>query len=219
MPSVSTPRDTSLVPVALRDTALTVMGLAHDATPAHFDTFREKCKAQIDRLRTELESAGHPPDIVEDATYAQCALLDEAALRFLKGSDRDAWEHQPLQVTEFKSHDAGEELITRIKRRLAQPQPVLPLLAIFAAVLDLGFEGQFALDGSNARVALMAALDERLASERDTSGPVIVRSGAARGRLGKLSPLAWVLAACVTSAVAYLTLDQWLTAAIARMAS
>jgi type VI secretion system protein ImpK len=205
------------LPVALRDTALTVTGLAGHATPDPFSTLRAKCQAQIEQLRIELRAAGHPRDVIEDAAYAQCALLDEAALSHLRGGDRDAWEREPLQVSEFQSHDAGDELIARIEQRLAQPQPVLPLLAIFIAVLDLGFKGKFALDGNEARSALMQALDTRLgrADEQDTAGTVLVMHGR-RGRwFGHLSPLAWVAIATIAAALVYVALDQWLTAAIA----
>jgi type VI secretion system protein ImpK len=199
---------------------LTVTGLASGAAPTAFDAFRRKCTEQIEHLRSELTTAGHPRDVIEDATYAQCALLDEAALSSLKGVDRDAWEREPLQVSEFQSHDAGEELIVRIMRRLAQPQPVLPLLAIFAAVLDLGFRGKFALEGLDARTSLMRALDERLGRHgegNDSSGPVVVRTGRSRRGFGNLSPLAWVVIAIVAADVVYIALDQWLTASIAQI--
>jgi len=206
----------SLLPVALRDTALTVTSLANDATPAVFDGFRQKCKEQVDRLGAELTAAGHSRDVIEDACYAQCALLDEAALSSLKGSDRDAWEHEPLQVSEFQSHNAGEELIARIERRLAAPQPVLPLLAIFIAVLDLGFKGRFARDGHDARAALMRAIDEHLDRNPDTSGPVIVRPAVTHRWNGHLSPLAWVVITCVATGMVYLAFDHWLTVSIAQ---
>ncbi|MGQ7933545.1 DotU family type IV/VI secretion system protein [Paraburkholderia sp. D1E] len=221
MTSVETAYPT-LLPVALRDTALTVTSLSSDAAPASsFDDFRRKCKKQIEGLRAELRSAGHPRDVVEDAAYAQCALLDEAALNMLKGSDRDAWEREPLQVVEFQSHDAGQELITRIERRLAEPQPVLPLLAIFGAVLSLGFTGKFAIDGRDARAALMRAVDERLArgiGRTDPTGAVIVTQGVGHRWLDKLSPIAWVMIASVAAAVVYFAIDQWLNASIAQIA-
>jgi type VI secretion system protein ImpK len=143
--------------------------------------------------------------------------LDEAALSHLRGADRDAWEREPLQVSEFQSHDAGDELIARIELRLAQPQPVLPLLAIFSAVLDLGFKGKFALDGNEARSTLMQAIDTRLGrtDEQEASGMVMVMQGR-RGRwFGQLSPLAWVAIAAIVATLTYVALDQWLTAAIA----
>jgi type VI secretion system protein ImpK len=120
--------------------------------------------------------------VVEDAAYAQCALLDEYALRRLTGDERSAWEREPLQVQEFQSHNAGEELIARIERRLAEAQPVIPLLVVFHAVLGLGFQGKFALEGNAARDALVHTIDERLqrAGVQKTTGPVIVTAGKMR---------------------------------------
>jgi type VI secretion system protein ImpK len=109
---------TALLPNAFRDTAFTVASLADDASSLSFVSFREKCVAQVDALGRELRAAGHLPDVVRDATYAQCALLDETALAHLKGPERDAWEREPLQVQEFKSNDAGYELIDKISSGL-----------------------------------------------------------------------------------------------------
>jgi type VI secretion system protein ImpK len=154
--------------------------------------------------------------VIDDAIYAQCALLDEAALGTLTSADRDAWETEPLQVGQFNSHDAGQELITRIERRLAEPQPVLPLLALFNTVLGLGFKGKFALHSGDARTTLMQAVDERLgrASERDTCGPVVVTRGRGRPWFKDLSPLGWVATTLVVGAFAYVGIDRWLTASL-----
>src|SRR5471032_1102900 len=92
-----------LLPVALRDTALTATALAGLATATSFEEFRKKCTQQVERLRAEMTSAGHPPDVIDDAAYAQCALLDEVALSSLNGPHRDAWEDAPLQLSEFES--------------------------------------------------------------------------------------------------------------------
>ncbi len=206
----------TILPLALRDTALTVTMLAEAGHPLDFAVFRAKCVEHVRRLREEFSAAGQPKDVIEDAVYAQCALLDEVALGRLPGKDRDAWEHEPLQVQEFQSHDAGEALITRIERRLAEPQPVLPLLVVFHVVLGLGFQGRFALEGAAARSALVRALDERLerAGLRAPSGPVLVTDGGKR-RWRALSPLAWVAIATVGAGLVYVALDRWLAASIA----
>lgn len=208
-----------LLPLALRDTALTVAQLAHGARSAEtVETLREKCLALLSGLRKELRAAGHSSAVVEDAAYAQCALLDEAALRRLQAADRDAWEREPLQVREFQSHHAGEELIARIERRLAEPQPVIPLLFVFHAVLGLGFQGRFALEGARARETLMRAIDERLerAGVLQASGPILVSAGKARGPR-HLSPPAWILMALAGSGAVYFVLDRWLATSIAQL--
>lgn len=213
-----------LLPLAFRNTAATVVELADQATPRDFTSLRDRCDAQHDALRRELTAAGHLPDVVRDALYTQCALLDEAALGRLEGSARDAWEREPLQVRKFQSNDAGIELISLIERRLAESKPPVALLLIFNAAFGLGFKGKFAINGVEARVALMHAIDQRLdqAIERDTSGTVVVRPPKAQGRMslpiGAFSPLATVMLACIVAGVIYLALGQWLSASIASMA-
>ncbi|WP_031363519.1 DotU family type IV/VI secretion system protein [Caballeronia sordidicola] len=215
---------TPLLPNAFRDTALTVASLADEATALSFATFRDKCLAQVEALRRELASAGHLPDVIRDATYAQCALLDEAALLRLKGADRDAWEKEPLQIREFQTNDAGNELIGLIRRRLAEPRPRLALLNLFSAVLGLGFKGQFAINGADARLELMRALDQQIgqAAPKDTSGTVLLTQGIVRQWSvlnARMSPLGWVVSGVVIAALVYLGLSQWLAASIARMAA
>lgn len=210
----------TMIPLALRDTALTVTQLADTAQSPDFAAFRTQCLDQVARLMEEFRASGQPADVVDDAAYAQCALLDEVALGRLQGDDRDAWEREPLQVHQFQSHDAGEALIARIERRLAEPQPVLPLLAVFQAVLGLGFQGRYALDGAKARIALMRAIDERLdrAGVHPASGPVLVTAGKERRRFGNLSALGWLVIAGAAAGLTYIALDRWLALAIARLA-
>jgi len=88
MTTVSTPIG---LPLALRNTALTVTSLANGAQPETFKTFAAQCDQQIGLLRTELAAASCTPDVINDAVYAQCALLDEIALKCLSGGDRDTW--------------------------------------------------------------------------------------------------------------------------------
>jgi len=210
----------TILPLALRNTALTVTELADGGNLAEsFESFRARCLELLTRLRDEFRSAGHAAAVVEDAAYAQCALLDEVALRRLQGADRDAWEREPLQVKEFQSHNAGEELIARIQHRLAEPEPVVPLLAVFYTVLGLGYQGKFALDGASDREALMRAIDKRLkgAGVQNDSGPIIVTSRNAHG-MRHLSPLAWVLIALAGAGLVYFALHRWLAASIAQLA-
>ncbi|MDE1180304.1 MAG: DotU family type IV/VI secretion system protein [Paraburkholderia sp.] len=211
--------------MALRDTALTVASLATSASPADFDTFRQQCDDQIVRLRRELAAAGHPPDVIEDAAYAQCALLDEAALQHLTEFDRAAWEHEPLQVLHFQTHNAGEELIARIERRVAASRPVEPLLAIFSAVLALGFKGRFALDGPAPRIALMHAIQSRLGIEPIAENahhsvrgtPWLVTQKSQHRKWFDPTLAGWVAIASIVSLLIYCALELWLDAQIAQL--
>ncbi|NIE62731.1 DotU/TssL family secretion system protein [Burkholderia sp. Ax-1719] len=212
-----------LLPVALRDTARTIVALSGKRTPSLHD-LREQCDKQVVSLREELLRRGHPHDVIDDALYAQCALLDEAALNGLGEEERDAWAREPLQVKMFGRNDAGEELLRRIGQRLREPRPVLPLLGIFAAVLSLGFRGRYAANEADARTKLIHAINERLTramgmdtgTTPDLSGPLVVNPTHWRRR--PLSPLAWVLMACVAAGLVWFAIDRWLLSSIAGMA-
>ncbi|WP_321792817.1 DotU/TssL family secretion system protein [Caballeronia sp. J97] len=198
--------DADLLPVALRGTALMVADLADDSKEKSATDLKVTCKAQIMALTAELKAKRYPPDVIEDARYAQCALLDEAALNSFKGDDRDDWERQPLQLDEFKTNDAGEDLVRRIQERLRDPRPVRPLLAIFGAVLDLGFTGRLALDGSEAKLRLRQAIDARLGivqgQNDDTS--VVIKAPVAHSWTQRISPLAFSALACATILMLFL---------------
>ncbi|MGT2433059.1 DotU family type IV/VI secretion system protein [Cupriavidus basilensis] len=107
-----------------------------------FEAFRAICLEQVSRLRAELSDAGQPADVVEDAVYAQCALLDEVALGRLPDDDRVAWEREPLQVREFRSHDAGQALIARVERRLGERKARAAAAHRFLRDIGAGFPGQ-----------------------------------------------------------------------------
>lgn len=208
------------LPVALRDTARTVTALATE--PRSFEALRAQCNAQIADLRSELGACGMADHAIVDAVYAQCALLDEAALKHLTGNARENWEKRTLQETHFSRNDAGDELIRRIEGGLREPRTAPVLLAIFAAVLSLGFVGRFAVDGSTARAALIRSLDERLGRKTAADAPqappapiIVHRAGA---RPPRIFPLAWVAISCVALGMVWLAGDRWFIASIAQLA-
>lgn len=214
----------ALLPLVLRDTASTVVALRSGKSPS-VDALRRQCDTQLAALKGELQRRGQPRDVIDDALYAQCALLDEAALKGLQGEARDAWEREPLQVRTFGRNDAGEELIRRIGQRLREAKPVLPLLRVFAAVLRLGFTGGLVGNGGDARAKLVGEIDERLtrasgdranSNASGTSSPIVVNPSRRRRR--PLSPLAWVLIACIAAGLGWFAIDRWLLSAIAGMA-
>lgn len=213
-----------VLPVALRDTALTVSDLyqASGRSSEWAKQVLKNCIDQIAHLKAELRTRGLSPDQIDDAVCAQCALLDEVALRNLEGDARNEWERNPLQLAELKVNDAGEELVRRIEQRLHDAQPTGLLLAIFASVLDLGFTGRLALDGHDARARLRRALDERLGvtSQSDDSnedGAVIVRAPVTRTWGQRISPLGCVALACVAMSLIWFAIDSWLDASVRAM--
>ncbi|SAL04608.1 ompA family protein [Caballeronia calidae] len=213
--------NTALLPVALRDTALTISDL--EGRDEHgsdsIDSLRDECKGQIARLKEELRARRLSSDEIDDAVYAQCALLDEAALRCLEGAARDEWEQKPLQLEAFHTNEAGEELIRRMEQRLRERRPAQSLFAIFAAVLDLGFKGRFALDGDDARMRLKRAIDERLGTSQDANddGSVVIEAAVRLPWMRRISPLAGIALACAMIGMVWFGIDSWLDASVAHM--
>jgi type VI secretion system protein ImpK len=203
------------LPAAFRDTAVTVAALTRPLASGSCAALRQRCREQVQQLRDQMLAGGHPPDVIEDACYAQCALLDEAVLSHLSGTDRDEWEREPLQVAQFGSHHAGDALIERMQQRLREPQPVLLLLAIFHAALGLGFRGRFALAGGDARLAMLNALSERLGVTDAQANGVIVAAPGRHRWWASLSLPVWLLGAVLVAVLVYLLLEQWLDAAVA----
>ncbi len=215
----------TLLPLTLRDTASIVVALRSGNLPS-VEHLRKQCDDLAVNLRKELQRRGLSHDVIDDALYAQCALLDEAALMCLRDDARDVWEREPLQVRTFGRNDAGEELLRRIGRRLREATPVLPLLQIFAAVLRLGFAGRFAANEQVAREKLVSEIDERLTravgNGRDgdahgSAGAIVVNPSRRRRR--PLPPLSWVLIAWIAAGLVWFAIDQWLMSAISGMGS
>ncbi|CAN7384407.1 DotU family type IV/VI secretion system protein [Trinickia sp. LjRoot230] len=214
--TLTTSLSINALPVAFRDTALMVAELGWHKAHLSFETMRQRCHEQVDRLRADLKASGQANDVIQDAVYAQCALLDEAALSYLEPHDREAWEREPLQVSEFGSHDAGEALITRMRLRLHQSEAEPMLLAIFHAVLALGFEGRFALEGQNVRALMIQALGERLGVPDAPKNGMVLPPGVQRRWFAHLSLPVCTLLAIVTAGALWALLDQWLGALVGR---
>lgn len=213
-----------LLPVALRDTASTVVALRSGNPPSPEVLFGDS-NSQVAALRDELQRRALPLDVINDALYAQCALLDEAALNGLTGAARDSWEREPLQVRVFGRNDAGEELLRRIDQRLREETPIQPLLKIFAAVMRLGFKGRYAMNDTAAREKLIHSIDDCIARAGGTStdssvaqqsAPLVINPSPRR--LPPLSPVAWVTVAGIAAGLVWLSIDRWLQSSIAGMA-
>jgi type VI secretion system protein ImpK len=210
-----------VLPRAMRDTALTVTELKLNAQPKSFSDFRERCESQVQQLRAELSVAGYSNAVIADAVYAQCALLDEFALIKLQGDEHESWEQDPLQVSEFQSHEAGVELVDRVERCLANPNTPVMLLAVFFETFNLGFKGKFMIAGEPARDVLLRALDARATRQSNPSLGLVNQLDAEHNALDKtpsISPrIIWgALVAMVTISI-YCGLQLWTSTAVASL--
>jgi len=154
--------DSGAIRDLLRDTALQVTALTPGATVTDAAAFRDRCRQLMGDFSNALARRGYPEDVRREAMLAQCGLLDETALRELGDEARSEWALKPLQVEQFKLHDAGERVIDCIEARLRETSPNIDLLECYSAILGLGFMGRYARDGDAKRADLIAALNARL---------------------------------------------------------
>ncbi|RKS86095.1 type VI secretion system protein ImpK [Orbus hercynius] len=162
----------------LRDSILTVVQLKEGADIGSVSKLYKQCKKQITALRDRLQQAQYNQDIIDDISYAQCALLDEVVLLCSKDSntprDYDEWLGAPLQVVFFNTHNAGYDLFDKIRIRLRADKKETLVLNCFDRVLGMGFQGCYLGQPQMEREHLILALRESLSvGESDLSHPII----------------------------------------------
>jgi type VI secretion system protein ImpK len=129
----------------------------------------------LDELRRSAMTDQVPVQAAEDGMFAICALIDEVAMSL--PDLRPVWSQRPLQATRFNTNNAGVEVFERLQRHRQQgPKNVI---ATFAVVLGMGFQGCYGLPGAD-RYAL-EQLRRDLGAElgvdpdRDWNGGVLAR--------------------------------------------
>lgn len=98
----------------------------------------------VERNASRHDIAGED---VHAAKYAYCAAIDEAILTSSECTFRESWAREPLQLTLFGDHLAGENFFDRLEQLRAQGAPRLAALEVFYFCLLLGFEGKYLLEG------------------------------------------------------------------------
>ena len=206
----------------LHDTALLVTSVLSGGTVSNLDQFRDHCRQSIDKVADALARQDYPGDVQREALLAQCGLLDEMALRYLRADARNAWEQRPLQVERFSIHDAGRRVIDSIEAHLRDASPNIDLLEYYAAILGLGFVGRYALDGQAKRVALINSLHARLETFRQSVEKPFVTNRTGRrlpSRMTRLAPWAPVVLAGVVAAAVWVVGSRAIDTQLVHIAS
>jgi type VI secretion system protein ImpK len=200
------PRRTVGMRDLLCDSALLVTALTTGANEKHFATLRSECKTLVAQFDAALERRNFTVDVRADAIVAQCALLDETALRHLHDNDKANWIAEPLQVERLAHHNAGEYVFERLNARMRDARVNVELLECYAAILGLGFMGRYSLDGETQRDALIATLNAQIERLRPAQPALLTEHGGRRMSdwFRRLSP--WAIAATM----AVLALVVWL---------
>lgn len=199
----------------LRDSALTIVQLREGSTIPSISKLYQTCKQQVITVRETLHEEQYSQDVIDDISYALCALLDETVLLRHRDSAEQAdyheWLGAPLQVVFFNSNNAGHTLFEKIRQRLKADKKELLVLNCFDRILGLGFQGSYLDKPQMEREHLIIALREAINYQPLPQGYPIIEQNKTYRYWGRKSLLIGTTILAVVGVVAiYLLLDQQL---------
>jgi type VI secretion system protein ImpK len=155
----------------------------------------------LDELKRSREAMALPVQSVDDGLFAICAVIDEIAMAL--PDLRPAWSQSLLQASRHNTNNAGVEVFHRLQRVRQGPPAVL---ATYATVLGIGFQGCYGLPGADryALAQLRRDLSVQLGvdPDRDWHGGVINRTRAEEVENLELFRLPWYKSVWIGRAVA-----------------
>ena len=202
-----------------RDTALEVAMMTNGADVPNMPLWQARCVETIETLCQKMRASSFPEEVIQEVSYAQCALLDETALRHLPENLRGDWEIQPLQVRFFNTYNAGEVVYERIESLLRKPEPNQDLVEVYTIILGLGFLGRYFKIDDDERMRLVSELDSRYLKRNEAPALFIL----GRGNKGEafdwrnLSPLWWLGVAAIVPLCLWFFLDRRLDEQILKL--
>jgi type VI secretion system protein ImpK len=196
----------------LRDSILVVVQLKAKADIPSGHKLYELCKQQVTTVRETLYSAQYSQDVIDDISYALCAILDETVLLCHrdnpKNQDYDEWLGAPLQVVFFNTHNAGYDLFEKIRARLKSDKKDSLVLSCFDRVIGLGFQGCYLDKPQMEREHLVLALREAVREyEPEQSHPIIEQTKTYRYLGRKTMLLSCTALSVLLAIVLYFALD------------
>jgi len=107
-------------------------------------TLHQHANYLLDELKRSAEAQALPVRSVEAGEFAIAALIDEIAMGF--PDLRPFWSQYQLQAARFNTNNAGVEVFERLHDVRRGPPSVI---ATYAVVLGLGFQGCYGLPGAD----------------------------------------------------------------------
>ncbi|AJA45760.1 DotU family type IV/VI secretion system protein [Frischella perrara] len=163
---MTTEQQNIMIDELLRDSVLTVIQLKEGSAISSVSNLYKQCKQQVLTLREQLHVAQYSQDVIDDISYALCALLDETVLLCSRDNTHpqnyDEWLGAPLQVVFFNTNNAGHDLFEKIRSRLRADKKEYLILNCFDRILGLGFQGCYLGQPQMEREHLIIALREAL---------------------------------------------------------
>lgn len=134
----------TVVGVFGRDVLLWAIGLRVAARRPPAEHVHQQALFLLNELTSSAEGQALPMQLADDAAFTIAALIDEVGMSL--PDLRGVWSQRPLQATRWMTNNAGVEVFERLSRARGGPKSVL---ATYAVVLGLGFQGRYGLPGAN----------------------------------------------------------------------
>jgi type VI secretion system protein ImpK len=123
---------------------------------------RATLEQQLSAMMKRATDAGIVPDDVIEAQYALVALIDEFLARMQGWPGLAEWRTKPLQLLRFNENTAGENFFRRLVTLEGQPHRI-HVLQVYWLCLAVGFQGRYAVAGSEGLAAIYERVGARVA--------------------------------------------------------
>ncbi len=101
------------------------------------------------------------PEDIAASKYALAAFVDEAILRS-QWPARERWADNPLQLQLFETYLAGEGFFEKLDALRGRGEAAADVVEIYYLCLALGFEGKYAIEGTERLQALAKVVQDEL---------------------------------------------------------
>ncbi|MGV2293074.1 DotU family type IV/VI secretion system protein [Trinickia sp. YCB016] len=204
----------------LRNTALHVAMLTGGAQISAAHAWRARCITLVEDLRQSMRDAGYLDSEIDEASLAQCTLLDDITLRSLSAAQRGDWARESLQVRFHDTQDGAEIVCERIDAMLLGEHLTPESLELYRLMLELGFKGGHA-ERDSYRQRVSAALNkmgrkEETAPVQTLTETAIMLSGPEKSSRRSWSTFGAALAV-VGAAALWLAFNAYLDRSVSRL--
>ncbi|PKG64568.1 MULTISPECIES: type VI secretion system protein TssL, long form [Pseudoalteromonas] len=121
-----------------------VISISQSVEMTNLAALKHRCVEAIKRFEMEVRNQHLSKDVINNARYCLCAILDESVLNS-KWSSME-WADESLLSTFHKETFGGEYFYTLLDDSLSQPQKNEQFLELQYHCLNLGFKGKYRLD-------------------------------------------------------------------------
>ncbi len=138
------------------------------AAHGHLASLADQVTLQIRTFETTAHSSGERDEVIVQARYALCTLLDEIVLNTPWGAE-SAWARETLLIRFHREASGGEKFFRILEQAMREPAGQLHLIEFLYICMALGLEGRFKVQQDGHR-QLQKVMDETYETIRRQRG-------------------------------------------------